>query len=57
MEVGDYSGCFTVVEYEARYHYSTGIHVITKEFGKMYLPQGTYFLFADNCPFCCEVQK
>lgn len=47
----DYSGCFTV---EKWYDKLSGIEVLTKEYGTMYLPNGTYILIEkdDNCPFC-----
>lgn len=46
-----YSGCFTVVKW---YESSTGIEVLTKEAGSMYLSEGTYILIEGDkgCPFC-----
>lgn len=43
------SGCLTV---EKWYENNTGIEVKTREAGSLYLSEGTYFLVADDCPFC-----
>lgn len=43
-------------EIEKWYDNSNGIEVKTKEYGSMYLSEGTYMLYGDNddCPYCNE---
>lgn len=45
------SHCATV---EKWYDDSTGIEVLTKEYGSIFLSEGTYILFVDgeHCPYC-----
>ena len=45
----EYSGCFTI---EIWYESATGIEVDTREVGSIYLSEGTYILFEDECPMC-----
>lgn len=49
VDTYNYSGCFTV---EKWYDSSSGIEVLTKEVGSMYLAEGMYMLLEDECPFC-----
>ena len=49
VDTHNYSGCFTV---EKWYENGTGVEVKTEEAGSMFLSEGTYFLLADECPFC-----
>ena len=48
-----YSGCLTV---EKWYENSTGIEVLTKEAGAIYLSEGMYILVDGDkgCPFCVD---
>lgn len=46
-----YSGCFTV---EKWYDSTSGIEVLTKEAGSMYLAEGMYMLIEDECLFCAD---
>lgn len=43
------SYCATV---EKWFENDTGIEVKTKEYGSIFLSEGTYILFEDDCPFC-----
>jgi hypothetical protein len=49
VDTYNYSGCFTV---EKWYDNTSGIEVLTKEVGSMYLAEGMYMLIEDDCPFC-----
>lgn len=44
-----YTGCFTVEKWHDN---TSGIEVLTKEAGSMYLAEGMYMLLEDECPFC-----
>ena len=47
---GDTGYCATVTKW---YEDSTGIEVVTKEYGAIFCSEGTYILFENNkCPFC-----
>ena len=49
---GDTGYCATVTKW---YEGSTGIEVVTKEYGAIFCSEGTYLLFENNkCPFCNE---
>lgn len=41
--------CATI---EKWYDNSTGIEVKTREYGSIFLAEGTYMLFEDDCPYC-----
>lgn len=41
--------CATI---EKWYDCSTGIEVKTKEYGSIFLAEGTYMLFENTCPYC-----
>lgn len=45
------SYCGTVIKW---YDDSTGIEVLTKEYGSLFLSEGTYILIdtAEHCPYC-----
>lgn len=45
----DFNGCVTL---ETWYDNERGIEVKTKEYGAMYLSEGTYILIEDKCPIC-----
>ena len=47
--VGDVNKC---VEIEKWYDNEIGIEVKTKNYGALYLSEGTYFLVEDKCPIC-----
>ena len=47
--VGDVSKC---VEIEKWYDDGMGIEVKTKNYGALFLSEGTYFLVEDKCPIC-----
>ena len=49
IDTHNYSGC---LEVEKWYENGTGIEVKTEEVGSLFLSEGTYFLIADECPFC-----
>ena len=49
IDTHHYSGCLCV---EKWYDNSTGIEVLTKEYGSVYLSEGTYFLISGDCPLC-----
>ena len=47
-----YSGC---LEVEAWYdNGSTGVEVKTKDYGNLFLAEGTYTMIEDDCPFCAH---
>lgn len=50
-----YSGCLTV---EKWYDASTGIEVLTKEAGSIFLSEGSYTLLEGDkeCPFCTALE-
>ena len=45
----NFSGCLTI---EKWYETETGVEVKTKEWGNLFLSEGTYFLVDDACPIC-----
>lgn len=47
--VGDVNKC---VEIEKWYDNEIGIEVKTKNYGALYLSEGTYILIEDKCPLC-----
>lgn len=47
--VGDVNKC---VEIEKWYDNEIGIEVKTKNYGALYLSEGTYILIEDKCPIC-----
>lgn len=53
VDTHHYSGCFTVKKW---YGSESGIEVLTKEVGSMFLSEGTYILMGgeEECPFCAE---
>lgn len=44
-----YSGCYEIISW---YDNSTGIEAVTREFGSIYLSEGTYILISSECPIC-----
>ena len=44
-----YSGC---IEIEKWYNNGTGIEVQTKDYGNIFLSEGSYTLIEDKCPLC-----
>lgn len=51
VDTHNYSGCLTVKEWHDS---ETGIEVLTKEAGSIFLSEGTYVLISGDkgCPFC-----
>ena len=49
IHMGEYNRC---VEIEKWYDNQIGLEVRTKEFGPMFLSEGTYALIQDSCPIC-----
>ena len=41
--------CIRIINW---YDVSTGIEVITEEYGTLFLSEGTYILCEDECPIC-----
>lgn len=48
--IGGVNSCFTLIKWYD--NDSGGIEVVTKEFGNLYLSEGTYLLIKDRCPVC-----
>lgn len=53
--VGGINSCFTLTKWYD--NDSGGIEVVTKEFGNLYLSEGTYILVKDKCPICDKAGK
>jgi hypothetical protein len=51
VDTHSYHGC---IEIEKWYDNATGIEVKTKDYGSLYLSEGTYTLIERVCPFCEE---
>lgn len=49
VDTHGYSGCIEIKRWVDN---STGIEVETKDYGAIYLSEGTYVLIEDKCPFC-----
>lgn len=47
---GEYTKDFTVEKWSSKSY--TGIEVLTKEAGTIYLSEGTYILFENECELC-----
>jgi hypothetical protein len=49
IDTHHFSGC---IEVESWKDNETGIEVKTKDFGSLFLSEGTYMMIEDVCPFC-----
>lgn len=49
-----YGNCFDYEMDSYRLDRVGGAYIETKEYGSMYLPQGTYALFEKDCPLCAR---
>ena len=52
VHICDFSGHYMDATIEKWYDSESGIEVQTKEYGSMFLSEGTYVLYSDKCPLC-----
>ena len=52
IHIMNYDGSGVCATVEKWYDNETGVEVLTKEYGSMYLSEGTYILIEERCPYC-----
>ena len=52
IHIMNYDGSGVCATVEKWYDTETGVEVLTKEYGSMYLSEGTYIMLEDKCPYC-----
>ena len=52
IHICDFSGSSSHAKIEKWYDGESGIEVNTKEYGSLFLSEGTYILYNDECPIC-----
>lgn len=54
VHICDHFGNYNHATIEKWYENDTGIELNTKEYGSMFLSEGTYILYNGRCPVCGE---
>ena len=52
IHICDFNGNMSHAIIEKWYDTNSGIEVKTEEYGSIFLSEGTYVLYNDNCPIC-----